>query len=55
AEAGVPPYVIAHDSVLRELTVRRPGNLSALADVPGLGARKIAAYGEAMLAVVRQF
>lgn len=53
AEAGVPPYVIAHDSVLRELTTRRPATLSALADVPGLGARKIAAYGDAMLAVVR--
>lgn len=55
AEAGVPPYVIAHDSVLRELTVRRPSDLAALGDVPGLGARKIAAYGDAMLAVVRQF
>jgi ATP-dependent DNA helicase RecQ len=54
-EAGVPPYVIAHDSVLRELTARRPASLSALADIPGLGARKIAAYGEAMLSVVRQF
>lgn len=55
AEAGVPPYVIAHDSVLRELTARRPTSLAALADVPGLGARKIAAHGEALLAAVRQF
>jgi ATP-dependent DNA helicase RecQ len=55
SEAGVPPYVIAHDSVLREIAARRPANSTALADVPGLGARKIAAYGEALLAVVRQF
>jgi ATP-dependent DNA helicase RecQ len=55
AEAGVPPYVIAHDSVLRELTARRPDTLASLTDIPGLGARKIAAYGEAFLAVLRQF
>jgi ATP-dependent DNA helicase RecQ len=55
AEAGVPPYVIAHDSVLRELTARRPATLAALADVPGLGARKIAAYGAAFLNVISQF
>ena len=55
AEAGVPPYVIAHDSVLRELTARRPASLAALADVPGLGARKIAAYGAAILDVVRHY
>ncbi len=54
SEAGVPPYVIAHDSVLRDLTARRPTSPAALADIPGLGARKIAAYGEALLGVIRQ-
>ncbi|MEY4237872.1 MAG: helicase RecQ [Pseudomonadota bacterium] len=54
AEAGVPPYVIFHDATLREMALARPANLAALGEVGGVGARKLAAYGEAFLAVIRQ-
>ena len=52
-EAGVPPYVIFHDATLREIAAKRPGDLTTLGAVGGVGARKLAAYGEAFLRVVR--
>jgi ATP-dependent DNA helicase RecQ len=53
-EAGVPPYVIFHDATLREMAARRPANLAALGEIGGVGARKLEAYGEAFLGVIRQ-
>jgi ATP-dependent DNA helicase RecQ len=52
AEAGVPPYVIFHDSTLREIAERKPCDLSALGQVSGVGAVKLARYGEAILAAL---
>ena len=52
AEAGVPPYVVFHDSTLREIAERRPGNLRELGEVQGVGAAKLERYGEVMLAVL---
>ena len=53
-EAGVPPYVIFHDATLREMAQARPASLAALGEVGGVGARKLEAYGEAFLSVIRQ-
>ena len=53
-EAGLPPYVIFHDSTLREMAALRPASLSALGEITGVGARKLEAYGEAFLTVIRQ-
>jgi ATP-dependent DNA helicase RecQ len=52
AEAGVPPYVVFHDSTLREIAARKPMNLNELSTVEGIGAVKLERYGEAMLAVL---
>jgi ATP-dependent DNA helicase RecQ len=52
ADAGVPPYVIFHDSTLREIAARKPKNLNELSTVEGIGAVKLERYGEAMLAVL---
>src|SRR5580765_3694484 len=49
---GVPPYVIFHDTTLRELAARRPGTLTELLDIPGIGERKAEVYGAAILAVL---
>jgi len=53
-EAGVPPYVVFHDSVLREMAASRPASLSELSAIGGVGTRKLDAYGDAFLAVIRQ-
>ena len=52
ADAGVPPYVIFHDSTLREIAARKPKSLNELSSVEGIGAVKLERYGEAMLAVL---
>jgi ATP-dependent DNA helicase RecQ len=49
AETGVPPYVIFHDSTLREIAERKPRDLAELGRVQGVGAVKLERYGEAML------
>lgn len=51
-DQDVPPYVIFHDSTLREMLARRPRDSAAMADVPGVGGKKLAAYGEAFIAVI---
>jgi ATP-dependent DNA helicase RecQ len=53
-EAQVPPYVIFHDAVLREMAAIRPATLSQLGEISGVGARKLEAFGDAFLAVIRQ-
>ncbi len=54
-EAGVPPYVIFHDATLREMAQARPSSKSALSKISGVGARKLDAYGDAFLAVIKQY
>jgi ATP-dependent DNA helicase RecQ len=53
-EAGVPPYVVFHDATLREMAAARPSSLAELGEIGGIGARKLEAYGEAFLSVLRQ-
>ena len=50
---GMPPYVIFHDSTLRAMVERRPRDLAALAEIPGVGRSKLERYGAQFLAVVR--
>ena len=51
---GVPPYVIVHDSTLRAIAVLRPTSTDELATVSGVGAGKLARYGELVLAVLAE-
>ncbi|MCM8730441.1 DNA helicase RecQ [Hephaestia sp. GCM10023244] len=53
AEAQVPPYVIFHDSVLRDMAAIRPGSLQQLSTISGVGAKKLEAYGDAFLRVIQ--
>ena len=53
-EAGVPPYVIFHDSTLREMAARKPESLEAMAGIGGVGAAKLDRYGAAFVDVVRE-
>jgi ATP-dependent DNA helicase RecQ len=53
-EASVPPYVIFHDSVLRAMAEMKPDSLSTLGTISGVGERKLEAYGDAFLQVIRE-
>jgi len=48
----IPPYVIFHDSVLREIAAMRPASLDELAQIKGVGASKLARYGSRVLGVL---
>src|SRR6185503_12305950 len=52
---GVPPYVIFHDTTLREMADRRPSTIDDLYDIYGVGARKAADFGDAFLDAIRTF
>jgi ATP-dependent DNA helicase RecQ len=51
-EQSVPPYVIFHDRTLADMAARRPQSVADLAAIPGVGAAKLARYGEAFIEVV---
>jgi ATP-dependent DNA helicase RecQ len=52
-ERGVPPYVVFHDSTLREMAGLHPTTMDGLAQVSGVGQAKRDAYGDAFLEVLR--
>ena len=45
----MPPYVIFHDTVLRDIAAVRPVDLDELAQIKGVGASKLHRYGAAVL------
>ncbi|MBN4844881.1 HRDC domain-containing protein, partial [Staphylococcus sp. EG-SA-29] len=51
-EQGVPAYVVFPDATLIELARARPSSSAALAEVSGVGAKKLERYGEAVLRVL---
>jgi len=51
---SVPAYVVFHDSTLAAIAAVRPQNLDALAEIAGIGAKKLERYGDALLAVLRE-
>ena len=49
---GVPPYVIFHDTTLREMARLKPKSVDALRGVYGVGARKAEELGEVFVAAI---
>ena len=50
---NVPAYVIFPDKTLIEMAMVRPSNLDQMAEIGGVGARKLEKYGAVFLEVVR--
>ncbi|MEO8077247.1 MAG: DNA helicase RecQ [Acidobacteriota bacterium] len=50
---GVPPYVIFHDTTLREMARLRPKSMEELHGIRGVGARKAEDLGETFLTAIR--
>jgi ATP-dependent DNA helicase RecQ len=50
---AVPAYVILHDATLAEIARRQPRDQRALADIPGIGQKKLERYGPTLIEVVR--
>lgn len=52
---NVPAYIVLHDATLIELCRTRPQSLAELQNVSGIGERKAAAYGAAILEALEAF
>ncbi len=53
-EHSVPAYVIFHDGTLKDIARLRPASYTALAAIPGVGAKKLEAYGDDLLALIER-
>lgn len=54
-QLGVPPYVIFHDSTLRDMVLERPTTKRALLQISGVGDAKLERFGDAFLSVLAEF
>ncbi|HNU11059.1 MAG TPA: DNA helicase RecQ [Rubrivivax sp.] len=52
-EHNLPAYIVFHDATLAEMAREQPLTLPALAAIGGVGAKKLEAYGEAILQVLK--
>ena len=50
--AGVPAYIIFNDKTLVEMAHKRPVNLDAMAQINGVGAKKLENFGNLFLEVI---
>jgi ATP-dependent DNA helicase RecQ len=48
-EAGMPPYIIMHDSVLEKIAEALPSNLNELSSISGIGEHKLNKYGHEII------
>jgi len=51
---GVPAYVVFQDATLREIAKGKPTSLDELRGVSGVGEKKLASYGEAIVEIIRE-
>jgi superfamily II DNA helicase RecQ len=52
AKIDRPPYVVLHIAVLKRIAARKPITLSELAEIKGIGPRKLEQYGHSILDIV---
>ncbi|MEY4729500.1 MAG: helicase RecQ [Pseudomonadota bacterium] len=53
-EQGVPPFVIFHDSSLRDMHATQPRTMDEMGDVMGVGEKKLEKFGKVFLAVIAE-
>ena len=51
---NVPAYVIFHDATMREIARVKPGSLSDLRNVSGVGEKKLETYGEEIVSLIAE-
>ena len=51
---NLPAYVVFHDATLAQMAREAPNDLDSLGGISGVGAKKLEAYGQALLGVLAQ-
>ena len=54
-ENNVPPFVIFHDTTLKEIMIARPQTRQQMLMINGVGDQKLEKYGEPFMAVIREY
>ena len=54
-QRGVPPYVVFGDQSLRHMSRSYPQSDSAFLEIPGVGSQKLADYGQAFIAQIKDW
>lgn len=54
-EVKVPPFVVFHDSTLREMSLLLPMNEASMLEITGMGERKFAMYGTRFLEAIQDY
>ena len=54
-QAGIPPYIIANNNQLAEIVLRKITTKTRLADIKGIGTKKVATYGKAIIDITTKF
>ncbi len=49
SDEGIPPYMVFHDSSLRQIAARLPRNRAEFRSIEGVGDKKLEKYGDAFL------
>lgn len=52
---GIPPYMVFHDSTLKEIMYRKPARREELLNISGVGHAKLEKFGDGFLEVVRDY
>ncbi len=52
---GIPPYMVFHDSALKEIMQRKPARREELLNISGVGYAKLEKFGDEFLEVVRDY
>ncbi|HHJ17288.1 MAG TPA: DNA helicase RecQ [Gammaproteobacteria bacterium] len=52
-EQGVPPYVVFHDSTLRDMAIQRPLSEDSLRTISGVGESKLERFGRTFIEVIQ--
>jgi ATP-dependent DNA helicase RecQ len=55
AERGIAPFVVFHDTTLREMARRRPTSAEQFLQVPGIGQKKAADYGPDFVQAIAEY
>lgn len=53
-QQGVPPFVIFHDTTMREMVLQKPQDLLSMGRISGVGQKKLERYGSEFLQIIQQ-
>lgn len=54
-ELGLPPYIIFNDATLEAMAMEKPLSAKSLLQIPGVGEKKLAEFGEQFLETIRNY